>query len=422
MTPRTVIALMAALCIIMGIARSDFSVGVGSQKKVELTFWNGWTGPDGVVALKMIREFNDKNPDLHVSMQRMPWATYYNKLMVAAVDGRGPEIFIIHASTLPRMVRAGYVANVDDLYDGPTGIPRSDFDQKVLDTTLFKGHNVGLPLDIHPQGLYCNMKLLRQAGFNHPPRDKEEFLRAVKALTKDTDGDGKPDQWGFSLSMWRNNFQSLVPQFDGQYMDKNGKVTLNSPQNVQALTFLGELAKNHLVPPPETNLGWTGFRQGKVAMVWEGVYMLGDLLRLDNLEYEGAPIPLIGNHLGTLADSHVLCIREKLSDKQREGAERFVKYLSEQSIKWAGAGQVPARLSVRALPEFSKMQVQSAFAKQIPTMLYPARTPVLFELTLEIDLAVEKVMRGRTDAKNALDIATANAQKVVDRDVRETAK
>ena len=65
------------------------------------------------------------------------------------------------------------------------------------------------------------------------------------------------------------------------------------------------------------------------------------------------------------------------------------------------------------------MQVQSAFAKQIPGMIYPPRTPILFELTLEIDLAVEKVMRGRATAKEALDIATVNVQKAIDRDREE---
>ncbi|MBC8066111.1 MAG: hypothetical protein H7Y17_14865 [Chlorobia bacterium] len=62
------------------------------------------------------------------------------------------------------------------------------------------------------------------------------------------------------------------------------------------------------------------------------------------------------------------------------------------------------------------MQVQFAFAKQIPTMMYPPRTPVLFELGLELDLAAEKVIRGTASAKEALDLAQANSQRVIERD------
>ncbi len=422
MTPKAALGAMAIACLGLGLLQAGVNPVAPSKKKLELNFWNGWTGPDGRIALLMIRKFNEENPDLHVSMQRMPWDTYYNKLMVACTDGRGPEIFVVHASTLPRMQRAGFLDRVDDLYSGPEGVPKSDFEPYVLNQTVFDEHNVGLPLDIHPQGMYCNMKLLRSAGFDRPPQTKVEFLRAVRALTKDTDGDGLPDQWGFSMSQWQNNYQSLVPQFDGRYLDADGNPTLNSPADVRALEFFEQLAKEKLLPPPENMLGWIGFRQGKVAMVWDGVYMLGDLKRLNDLEYVGAPIPVIGNHPGTMADSHVLCVRTDLTHEQREGAERFIRYFSAHSVEWADAGQVPARLSVRHSAAFGKMQVQSAFAKQIPNMLYPARTPVLFEIALEINLAVEKVIRGRADAQDALDVANKNSQGFIARDRAEQRK
>jgi hypothetical protein len=67
------------------------------------------------------------------------------------------------------------------------------------------------------------------------------------------------------------------------------------------------------------------------------------------------------------------------------------------------------------------MQVQSAFAKQIPWMKYPPRITTLFEMGIEINLAVEKVIRGRATAKEALDLANENAQKAMDRD-EETQK
>ena len=151
-------------------------------------------------------------------------------------------------------------------------------------------------------------------------------------------------------------------------------------------------------------------------MVWDGVYMLGDLLRLEGMNYIGAPIPTIGNHPGTKADSHCLCMKPHLTQKQREASERFIRFISENSIRWAAAGQVPARLSVRNSPEFKKMQVQYAFSKQVPYMMYMPRITTLFEMGIEINLAVEKVIRGRATAKEALDIANVNAQKAMDRD------
>ena len=145
---------MFLFIVVVGILRSDLSCNVaGSKKRVELSFWNGFTGPDGRVMLQIIRDFNEKNPDVHVTMQRMEWATYYNKLMVAAMDNRGPELFVIHASTLTRMHRAGFVSNVTDLYQGQNRIPKEDFDPYVLEQAHFGSDYAGVPLDIHPQGL-----------------------------------------------------------------------------------------------------------------------------------------------------------------------------------------------------------------------------------------------------------------------------
>jgi multiple sugar transport system substrate-binding protein len=293
-----------------------------------------------------------------------------------------------------------------------------------LDQVKFGGHFDGVPLDIHPQGLYCNAEMLRKAGLvdkegkPYAPRNREEFVAALKAMTTQT-RDSNDKTWGYALTNWGSNIRCLIPQFGGRYLDEKGNAELNSPQNVEALEFLGYLSKNKMVPPPENGLGWFGYRQKRVAMVWDGVFMLGDLLRLNDMEYIGAPIPQIGKQPGTMADSHVLCIRTRLSEAERNGVEKFVRFVSANSLEWAAAGQVPARKSIRAMPGFAQMQVQSAFAKQIPYMMYNPRTPVLFEVGLELDLATEKVIRGTATAKEALDLASANAQRIIERDRQE---
>lgn len=404
------------------------SNGAASSAKLHLNFWNGWTGPDGVAMLDVIREFNRENPDIEVSMQRMDWDTYYNKLMVSAMSHRGPEVFVIHASSLPRMVRAGFVADVSDLYGSKFGINKSDFEPKVLAPVQYGSKTVGLPLDVHPQGLYCDVDLFKKAGLTNPdgtirpPRTGEEFIRDIKA-TQEIAANGDHDVWGFCWTMWRFNFMSLAPQFNGRYFDQNGNPDLANPGNVAALSFMGDLMnRQKLIPTPESSTGWTGFRQKKVAMVLEGVYMVGDLKTLDDFHPAAASVPQIGPNPGTLADSHCLCLRADLTGKEREAAERFVAFLSQHSIAWAKAGQVPARISIRSSPEFEALPIQYAFSKEVPFVSFPPKTPLLFEMTQEIDLAVEKVLRGRATAKEALDVANQNFTQVVLRDRQENAR
>jgi multiple sugar transport system substrate-binding protein len=423
----TMLGTLAAIVVGLGVFRAIDRGVVGQSSRVQINFWNGFTGPDGIVMIQMIERFNRENPDVKVTMQRIPWATYYNKLTVAGSDGRGPQLFVVHASTLPRIRRAEFIADSANLYEGTNPISPGDFDPYVLGQVKFGAEYDGVPLDIHPQGLYCNAEMLRKAGLvdkegrPYAPRNREEFVTALKAMTTNPP-DSNEKTWGYALTAWGSNLRCLIPQFGGRYLDEKGNAELNSPQNIEALEFLGYLAKDRLVPPPENGLGWFGYRQKRVAMVWDGVFMLGDLLRLNDMEYIGAPIPTIGKQPGTMADSHVLCIRKGISNAERLGVERFVRFVSDNSLDWAAAGQVPARKSIRAMPAFAKMQVQSAFAKQIPWMMYNPRTPVLFEVGLELDLATEKVIRGTASAKDALDLANTNAQRIIERDRLEQAE
>lgn len=413
---------LAGIALVSGLTRAVLTGELSSSKKIQVTFWNGFTGPDGIVMLGIIDRFNAENPDIHVSMQRIPWATYYNKLTVAGSDGRGPSLFICHADALPRVRRAGFIDDASGVFQGDHRLDLNDFDPLVRDRITFKGHQLGVPLDIHPQGMYCDLDMLKSAGIvdaqgnGRPPRTKDEFMRAMTAMTREPSGAETEKQWGYNLTNWGNNFRSLIPQFDGHFFDAKGNADFNCPQNVRALEFLGRLFQEKRVPSPSAGQGWLGFRQKQVGMVWEGVYMVGDLRRVGTFQFAGAPIPVLGNHMGTSANSHVMCIRKGLTPETKDAVIRFIRYVSDHNLDWADAGQVPARVSARRDPRFATMQVQRAFAEQIPWMQYPPRTPLIFDLMLLLDLAAEKVVRQQATAQQALDDANKTAQADIDRD------
>lgn len=427
MGAKTFLIILLALSIALAWLRSDAPLLNPKGKDViELSFWNGFTGPDGRTMLELVRQFNERNPDVHVTMQRIAWATYYNKVMVSALDGRGPEVFVLQSGLLPRMDRAGFVDSVNDMFDPAF---RAEFPELLMDRVNFgEGQErlIGVPLDTWPQGMYCNADMLKTAGFVNPdgsarpPQTREEFLQAAQAM-KIVENNGNVGQWGMAFTQWHNNFMTLVPQFGGDYLDKDGNPILDHPGNIAALQFLADCSlKLQIAPPPEGGVsGWTGFRQGRVGMVFDGIYMVGDLKRLPELPYIGAPIPQIGPMKGTLADSHILCIRKGLSPEAREASKRFIRFISDNSVSWADAGQVPARKSARSSPEFTRFQVQYAFAQQLDHVMYPPKTPSIAELQLHINLAVEKALRGRMTAEQALKEANENYRHYLSRDRME---
>lgn len=397
--------------------------------KVELQFWNGLTGPAGISMVEIVHKFNEANPDVHVTVQRMQWRTYYNKLFVAGLSKREPEVFIAHASMLPRFERANFLQSVDGFMIGENGIDPNDIDKAVWKSVEIDGKHVGLPLDAHPIGMFYNKDILSKAGFIDEkgeiltPKNKDEFLHYINVLKKDFDGNGKIDQWGFAFEYSEQNqprpaFIALMSQFGGQAFNEDyTKCLLDSPENIAAFEFAKELIfDRELAPVPESESSWIAFRQGNIGLFFGGVWLVGDLKRLNSVNNGGASLPVLGKKPGTWTDSHILCMSSNLSEKKQEASWRLMKHISDNSLDWTAWGPITIRKSLRETERFKGMQIQRAFAEQLENVQYPPRIPFLWEFRREFELAIDRVMRGTYTPEEALKEATRNVDQMIARD------
>ena len=115
------------------------------------------------------------------------------------------------------------------------------------------------------------------------------------------------------------------------------------------------------------------------------------------------------------ANSHNLCLRADLTGDELAAGKRFIKYLSDNSLDWAAGGQVPVRKSLRESQRFAGMYAQREFAKQIPYACYMPKVPFVFEYLDQFDHAIEFALRGDKTPADALELASDNIQKVIDR-------
>lgn len=408
------VMLMAAF-VMAACARTD-------RQTVTLRFWHGFTGKDGEVMLELVRSFNRENPDVKVTVQRMPWGTYYNKLFVAGLAGRAPEVFVSHSGAITRLQRAEFIRPVNDLASGEHPLPLDDFDASSLAAVRNEGRLYGIPLDVHPIGLLYNRTLFREAGIVDaagepvPPRDWSMFVDALRRLKRDTDHDGRIDQWGFAFE--GSSFNILVSwmrQFGGHLLSEDrDRPTLVSPENIAALNLARQLVvEEKLVPGPEEETSWASFLQGRVGMFFGGVFMLRSLETQTTIDYAAAPLPQFGPQPAVWAESHVLCLPRGLDDKKTAAAWRFITYLSDHSVTWARGGQIPVRASLRATPEFQALMVPRVFAQQLEHVRYVPAVPYIFELQRELRIAFEQILRGAATPAEALAQAQHNIEAVI---------
>jgi multiple sugar transport system substrate-binding protein len=408
---------LIALLPLLLINSCDRDVPVGGEGVITLRFWNGFTGPDGRTMLRIVQRFNRENPHVHVVMQRIDWATYYNKLFVARLGGRGPDVFVLHTDSVPRFVYAGFLRPCDDLIsDG--GLDANDFDANVWQSVAFDGKHYAIPLDVHPLGMYYNRTLFKKAGIvdaagnAKPPTNRQEFLHDCQRITNHEKG-----QWGFVFTWQRTNVFTVIRQFGGSiFSDDYARCTLTEPATVAGLQFCVDLIhKLRVAPTPAAMNPFIGFRQGKVGMVFEGIYMLPELQRQTDLDWAAAPLPQLGETKAAWGNSHNLCVSADAEGARLEACKRFVKYLSDHSLDWAEGGQVPVRRSLRDSERFRGMTAQFEFARQMPYIAYMPRVLFVNEYLAEFEPAVDSALRGSITPEQAMQRAQANIERIMRR-------
>jgi multiple sugar transport system substrate-binding protein len=418
-TLRSIILLCLVSLLLVSCSPGKHSGNVASA---EIRFWNGFTGPDGATMEKIVQQF-ERETGIRVKMQIIPWSTYYDKLLLSLAYGGAPDVFICHANRIAEFARYGVFRPLDDLIEADKGFNSSDFLPNIWKAGQYAGKQVGLPLDCHPQGLYYNLKLFREAGIvdaqgnPKPPETWEEFLDAARRLTKDKDRDGRPDQWGFAFTWLRTNWITFISQHGGSILSPDLKrAALADPPAVRATQQMCDIITRYgVAPKPEGFDSWMGFRQGRVAMAIEGIYMLSSVEEQRGLEYAGAPVPSFGPRRAVWGGSHLLCMPKNLSPQRAQLVWRFMRYLSDHSLDWAEGGQIPVRRSLLNQPRFRQMRVQYAFAKQLPYVVFEPASHKSTEIMPFYDAAIEAALLGIKSPQDALNEAARRIQQVLDR-------
>jgi multiple sugar transport system substrate-binding protein len=297
-------AMLTVGCTGQAGRQAQRATSAANNGVTELRFWNGFTGPDGKAMEALIRRFQAENPDVRVRMQIIPWGTYYDKITLSLAYGGAPDLFIMHAGRLPEFASFGTLRPLADLYAGLDEVARdaARFAPIPWEASFYENKQLALPLDVHPIGLYYNPELFEQAGIvdgqgrAKPPSTWDEFLDAARK-THQGHGQGRTARSvGLRLHVPAQQLSDLCLPARRRCGDGDGKRSLmDAPETIAAARQMRDLIyKYKVAPKPEGVDAWLAFRQGRVGMALEGIYMLSSLEEQKGLRYAGAPVPQFG--------------------------------------------------------------------------------------------------------------------------------
>lgn len=369
---RVLSALAAVSSMALGLSACGGGGSSTAASSDTITYWASDQGnnlDDTAAKLKPSLDRFTQKTGVKVKLEVIGWNDLYNRILTAVTSGDGPDVLNIGNTWAVTLQETGAFEPVEGaLLDAVGGKDR------FLRTSWSTGGAEGktptsVPLYGLAYNMYYNTKMFKAAGIAKPPTTWEEFVADAKKLTKDTNGDGKPDQWGFTAagaSVPANSHQAFIRglQNGGSLFDKDGKPTFNSDAQVKGVTqFINLMATEKVMSPSDAEIS-----QGsqKVDNVINGkAAMMFDQSPVKNFEARGfkdwgvAPMPMVDAAAtgpeGT--QSHVAGINLSVfkNSKNKENAIKLAGWLTSD------AEQVALNKAYRSLPVVNGASSDPAF-------------------------------------------------------------
>src|SRR3954469_81595 len=292
-----------------------------------------WGDPQEITNQKAIADaFHAANPAITVDVDVSDWEAYWTKLQTGLAGGAAPDVFAMDGPLFPDYHARDVLLDLKPYVDKDGYDLTQLADQGVKDFTTPDGGQYGLPRDLNVIALYYNKKMFDAAGVAYPDDtwDWQKLVDTAKKLTKDTNKDGKPDQWGFytETTDMENFWLSLVWENGGDVLGTDGKTTaLGSPEAAGGIQFLQDLIYKDKVMADPAIFAETGdaFEQGKAAMEANGSW-LAPTHTAAGIDFGVAPLPKGPTGRFTSVNPTGAVIAK--STKAPDAAWEFVKYLT----------------------------------------------------------------------------------------------
>ena len=391
---------------------SSFSAG----EPVTLKFWHGFTGSDGDYMKTIVDAFNAENEEnITVEITRLDWDTLFTKFYQNKKNARfSPHIIAVPSNRLGSVLSREMVIPMDDVMER-LELSSSDFVPAAFEAGIVGGTRYSFPLDLHPTAIFYNKEIT--GGDLEPYASWEDFYADCRKFTS-----GGVYGWAIpnNYSITKDIFYSQLLQNGENILDlSTDDAVFNSAEAVGILDSLCDLkyGGNPVSPTNVSNGGdLTLFRAGKSAFYFDGPWMIKTLKESCDFAAYGdlgiLPMPCSTSDNGvSFSGSHQLALAENTvtTDEIRNAAYVFMDYLSENSLEWAKAGQVPARLSVHSEPEYAAIDYLDTFTKTaLKAELGKPEYRYFYEMYNYMGTGVSRALNGEGTPKECLDAQVNN--------------
>ncbi|MEP7052065.1 MAG: ABC transporter substrate-binding protein [Pseudomonadota bacterium] len=370
-------ALLGPAALVLGLL--SCATGENQHAPRHITYWEKWTGFEGVAMDAVVDDFNEKeaahaaqDPSYApIEVEKVTISNVEQKLLIAIAGGTPPDLAGNYSSYVAAYADGGALTDLGPMLR-KAGFDRSAFIDHYMALTEYRGKTWAVPIAPGSIALLTNKRLFREAGLDpeRPPVTIEELDADAEKLTK----------WEVTLPSGEKQIETgylpnvpaerkrliqagFLPSepgywsyawgyfFGGRLIDGADKITAADPRNIQGFDWAASYSKNlgvGVVKRFRSGFGTfaspqNAFLSGKVAMVLQGVWMHNFIEKYaPGLQWAAAPFPYPAGHPElantTSAEADVLVIPKGSAHSQE--AFEFIKYVtSQQALEKLCLGQ-----------------------------------------------------------------------------------
>ena len=371
-------------------------------------------------------EFNKLNPGIAVVIDYVAYDALHDKI-VTSMSANPPsyDAFLMDDGWYGEFQKAGYLLDV-------TSNITQDMKDKVFKSawgvTSVGDKIYGLPYFLDTKYFFYNEELLKQAGFNEPPKTWEEMLDMAKVI-KDKGIAEYPVVWSWAqreaaICDW----VVLLTGNGGSMMDANGKPAFNSDKGVETLTWMVKSIDDGLSNPSSV----TNVEDNVVSVMQQGnaVFALNWLYMMNAVGFNEKDSKVVGKikismmpvfesaaaGLKSTSINGSMGMSIAAQSPHPDETWKFITYLGSEDVMnrysanllpfWESSFTGESLTKLEGLAPVNAVTVP-AFQMQFPYAVTRPHLPYYQEASLALQLAMQEALTKVKSPKQALDEAAA---------------
>ncbi len=339
---------------------------------INLTLWQGVNPPPNRDVLqKLVDKFNQTHPKIQVESLYAGQQDQQTPKILAAVVGNAPPDLLWYNPTIAgQLVELQALIPLDEkLNNSPV---KAEIDPALFESMEYQGQIWSLPFATNNVAVYYRPSLFKAAGITELPRTWEQFREVAKKLTRDTNGDGRINQYGMFLPLGKGEFTVFTwlpfmwssggELVKGEAEKASAVMLQNNPGAIAALQFWRNLIEDGsaMLSGPERGYETGDLIAGNVAMQVTGPWSLGEFTA-SGVDFGVFPIPVNQEPATSVGGENLFLF--KTTPEREQAAFTFAEYAMSAEFQTElalGTGYLPINLKSRQDARYQE------FVKKLP--------------------------------------------------------